>query len=320
MPSRSDESESDEAIIPARKGKTASKPDHAKGKGNVNGSKRRVVDDSDGEEESASEQDSFDGGDSEEDSDSQNRVVTTKSGKSTGKTNNKAVPTVSAGGGGTKTSRASMDSKGAAASHTHHSTALPLQPLSSGAPQRERMSASRTVSLNDAHERDVQGAAGTAKRRLSGRGPRFSDLRRQSLPSNLRKSSLPGTGDASFADGESSFASMASSTSSPRHVKTQARTASDSSTVTGRANAVNQPPPQRRTSSGLALLNGGGGIGALNAANALKRNASNTSNGVGDLTSNASLPILTSISPEVMNTNYEEWMKMATDNVSFGGR
>ena len=74
-------------------------------------------------------------------------------------------------------------------------------------------------------------------------------------------------------------------------------------------NAKNLPQPVRRTSAGYALH--GGGIGALNAANAIRRHASNTSNGTLD-----GAPAIPLLSKEAMNTNYEEWMKMATDNVS----
>ena len=155
----------------------------------------------------------------------------------------------------------------------------------------------RTVSLND---------TGSARRRLSGKvASRISstnDLRRQSLPSALRK--------VSNSNGQDGDASFASSSASP------ARPAQQRPSTTANANV----PAIRRTSAGFALREGGG-IGALNAAAnaALRRNGSGTSSGTGigadDLLANASLP-LPAISAEVMTTNYEEWMKMATDNVS----
>lgn len=147
--------------------------------------------------------------------------------------------------------------------------------------------AQRTVSLNDT----------VSKRRLSGHGRmndiisgRVSELRRQSMPN--RKSLVGGgPGDS----GDSSFASSSGGNNSP-------------------AKLGPGQPPVRRTSQGFALQ--GGGIGALNAANALKRTGTGGSNGsavLGDVT----LPQMPALSKEVMNTNYEEWMKMATDNVSY---
>ena len=157
----------------------------------------------------------------------------------------------------------------------------------------------RTVSLND---------TGSARRRLSGKvASRISsanDLRRQSLPSGLRKGS-----NSTGQEGDTSFASSSASPVRPAQQR-------PSTSTSANANV----PAIRRTSAGFALREGGG-IGALNAAAnaALRRNGSGTSSGTGigadDLLANASLP-LPAISAEVMTTNYEEWMKMATDNVS----
>ncbi|CAD6571985.1 MAG: hypothetical protein CYPHOPRED_004678 [Cyphobasidiales sp. Tagirdzhanova-0007] len=222
-----------------------------------------------------------------DDEDSQNIDIRARKGGGKGKAN---------GSQETHSSR----SGGTATSNGHGNGSGPMQPLlplhqpqqPAGQPATHR-SPVRTVSLNE------------SRRRLSGKGlgsrvssimGAASDLRRQSLPSSLRKSSAPAFAN-DHIDPDASF------TSSNGHgAASPARTAPS----TKQANAM-----FRRTSNGYALS--GGGIGALNAANALRRNASgnSTHNTLGD----ASLP-MPALSIEVMNTNYEEWMKMATDNAS----
>ena len=204
-------------------------------------------------------------------------------------------------------SRSASESQGSSASSHSQSNALgavmqPRQPLQPGADPSAGpapRSPFRTVSLNDSSASN----GSSARRRLSGHRFNPADaLRRQSLPSTLRKTAATA---GATADGDSSFAS--SNGASPARRPGLASRPS----VPGQL-----PHPLRRTSAGFALQQGGG-VGALKAAgNALRRNGSNTSNGnaASDLT-NATLPMPV-LSTEVMTSNYEEWMKMATDNVS----
>lgn len=216
------------------------------------------------------------------------------------------------GAGATRIAKSSSESQGSTASSTASngvggaasaSVMKPRHPLQPGGSTNAAVaprSPFRTVSLNDSPSNAAH--QNSARRRLSGHRFSAADaLRRQSLPSTLRKTA------AIAGDGDTSFAS--SNGASP--ARPLARPVAGTS-----AGNAGQLQPIRRTSAGFALQ--GGGIGALNAAgNALRRNASNTSNGnpAADLT-NATLP-MPIISAEVMTSNYEEWMKMATDNVGF---
>lgn len=245
-----------------------------------------------------SEDDEQDDNESDKDNeDSQNiavKAAKAKGGRGNGKVNNK--PSKSSTGSTANTN------SGASSNSSNNHNARPLAPIQhlqqaspangagpAGNPHRSPV---RTVSLND------------TRRRLSGNGARVfsaSDaLRRQSLPSSLRKP-LVANGDS---EADSSFAESTGDAATP--VKKPAHPSRRSSA----ANAKNPAQPARRTSAGYALH--GGGIGALNAANAIRRHASNTSNGTLD--GAPSIPLL---SKEAMNTNYEEWMKMATDNVRY---
>lgn len=261
----SSEEESDEELATAMKKQKGTN-------GSAKNGKRRVVDDEDEDESS-----------DESDEDSQNRrVAPSKSGK--GKVNNSRTAKSSA------ESSKSSNSNNSKAS-LNNGQVKPLQPH--GAQPRSPF---RTVSLNDA-------SPGASRRRLSNsRVSRADDLRRQSLPSSLRK-------QVNAADGDSSFASNASSSHdvSVRRGSGAGGGSHNSPSKQGLAQAG-----LRRTSAGYAL--GGGGISTLNAAAALKRHASGASAGTSANDFTATLPTLTM---EVMNTNYEEWMKMATDNVGY---
>ena len=260
-----------------------------KGKGkrtiNNNGRGRRVEEDRyDNDKDNNEDKDSDDDEDEDDDEDSQNMHKTSRkqNGRMQGSLKSGNGSGIGGGGG-------------------------PMQPLVPLQQQKQKQQHSitgnlhrspvRTVSLNDTHP---------ARRRLSGKGfeagagPRarassamgiIADLRRQSLPSSLRKASL--------ADSDASFTSShAGGPNSPGYPALSTKHI--------------HPSLLRRTSNGLALNGGGsGGIGALHAADALRRNGSNNSTTLAD----ASLPIPV-LSMEAMNTNYEEWMKMATDNVS----
>lgn len=223
--------------------------------------------------------------DGDSDEDSQNRkVAPTRSGK--GQVNNISRTDNLPNGAGKKKSNGKKT--------LNDIPALPLQP-SSSAPR----SPFRTVSLNDA-------SPGAQKRRLSNsKVSRADALRRQSLPSSLRNQADAVDPDASFASNASSSADVSSRRGSG---------AGGNTTLAKHALAQAQ---LRRTSAGYALQ--GGGVGALNAAAALKRHASGASaatslnpDDFNDFT--VQLPKLTR---EVMDTNYEEWMKLATDNVRY---
>lgn len=243
--------------------------------------------------------------------DSQN--VAPKSTKSrTGGAVNKGA-TAKDGSGAGRLGKSSSESQGSTNSMNSGSGASagagviqprkPLQP-GAGAGQQPR-SPFRTVSLNDSSSSASNSAA---RRRLSGTlkaGFNGADTRRrQSLPSALWKNTVAEAA-AAAADGDSSFAS--SNGASPMRRPVNGRR---SGGLPGPLNATGAPP-LRRTSAGFALQ---GKNGALpNHANALRRNASGTSNGAGagDLTAAVTLPM-----PEILTSNYEEWMKLATDNVS----
>lgn len=254
------EDDSEEVAAVARKQKGAN--------GTAKTSKRRVV---------QAEED--DDSSNESDEDSQNRVVaTSKSGK--GKVNNSRAA---------KSSAESSKSGGSSSKASLNNAQMqPLQPHNA-----QPRSPFRTVSLNDA-------SPGGTKRRLSNsRLARADDLRRQSLPSNLRKQTNAQDPDASFASNTSSLTDTS-------------RRGSGAGGGHGTPSKQSLAHAQlRRTSAGYALQ--GGGIGALNAAAALKRHASGASTGTSANDLPAQLPQLTI---EAMNSNYEEWMKMATDNVS----
>lgn len=218
----------------------------------------------------------------ESDEDSQNRkVAPSKSSK--GKVNNSR--TAKSSTESTKSRTSSNSSK----STLNNGQVQPLQPHNA-----QPRSPFRTVSLNDA-------SPGASRRRLSNsRVSRADDLCRQSLPSNLRKQTNVDDGDASFASNASSSHDV-----SVRRGSGGGSGSNNTPSKQGMAQAG-----LRRTSAGYALH--GGGISTLNAAAALKRHASGASTGTSANDFTASLPTLTM---EVMNTNYEEWMKMATDNV-----
>jgi hypothetical protein len=278
--SSSSEEDSDDALAAVKK-KHKNVNGSSKNGANKN-SKTRVVDD---EEDGDSEEDS--------ESDSQNvQVAPGRAGKN--KVNNTSTRTA-------KSLSDSVKSGNSANSTTQAKASLngaPMQPLQPSASHPQR-SPFRTVSLNDGS------ASGSPRRRLSNsRVSRADDLRRQSLPSNLRKTIN--------ADGDESFASDASNA---QDVTMRRGSTSAAATNTPTKHALAQAQ-LRRTSAGRALQaggGGGGGVGALNAAAAIRRNASGTSTGTNANDFTAQLPQLTM---EVMNTNYEEWMKLATDNVS----
>lgn len=276
-----------EDAMPARK-------QHSKGAAG-----KRAVDDEDAESD-ASEGNS-DGDDDDDNEDSQNVDI--------GKAVNKRGSTARRGKGSheSATSTASAASSGHTHSHTH--AMQPLHPLhrqqQAGSSSLPNGSPMRTVSLthaslNNNDKRRLSGKMSLVRRQSLADG----DQRRASLPSTLRKQ-YPGLS----GDGNSSFSSE----------RNDGRRASAHGSPAVRAIRPSGPPQQqqqqlqRRTSSGLVLHSGG--IGALNAAAAIRRQASGASNGNG-LEDLAAGPLpLPKISQEAMATNYEEWMKMATDNV-----
>lgn len=163
----------------------------------------------------------------------------------------------------------------------------------------------RTVSLNAAQEH--------AKRRLSGKMPgrnnfsRFEDEgRRASLPSSLRKDTNE------HVDGETSSASIASPAAARHAARSSAHNSPGGAVDRSRHHAGTTRPEARRTSSGVATHHSG--VGALNAAAALHRQASGQTSGLANMGRDVPAP-LPKLSQEAMALNYEEWMKMATDNV-----
>jgi hypothetical protein len=231
--------------------------------------------------------DSEDEDESDEDSDedSQNRkVAPSRSGK--GQVNNSswtAKSSSEAGRTGTSTGKKTLNDI----------PAQPLQPTS-----QVPRSPFRTVSLNDA-------SPGAQRRRLSNsKVSRADALRRQSLPSSLRNQADAADPDASFASNASSSADVSVRRGSG---------AGGNTTLSKHALAQAQ---LRRTSAGYALQ--GGGIGALNAAAAIQRHASGASaaTSLNPDDFNDFTVMLPKLTREVMDTNYESWMKLATDNVS----
>lgn len=292
---------------------------HANGKGKQQatriggsgaGKRRAIVDDSD-EDDGGGAANS----DEDDEEDSQNRRVAAGKG-----VNNTRTAKSSSEGSSSKASNNSSAYGNISKTTGGLSAMQPLQPRSQHSQPQQPVqqivrSPFRTVSLNDASPGGggAAGAAAANRRRLSNsRVARADDLRRQSLPSNLRK-------QASL-DSDASFMSAASSSQNSPAAAGAARRGSNSN-IYGNGNGNITPTKHnsssiaqaqiRRTSAGYALQ--GGGVGALNAAAALHRTASSAAGATA--VNEMAAPQLPTLTMEAMNTNYEEWMKMATDNV-----